>query len=188
MDALLSALLACLLCELGGANQQLALALSKRFERDGLVLAGICCAALLNAALSAIGGAYVSILVNADARTLLLAFSLILGGLQMLMTVKQPDRLEGWRIGPFATALFGTFILGFGDAAQFIVFGLASRMSNPAFAAIGGALGVIIACAPVVILRTPLFPLASTASLRRGGGGLFTMVGAILGLSALKIL
>jgi Ca2+/H+ antiporter, TMEM165/GDT1 family len=188
VDALLSALLACLLCELGGANQQLALALSKRFQQDGLVLAGICCAALMNAALSATGGVYVSILVSADARTLLLGFSLILGGFQMLMAVKQPDPLEGWRIGPFATALFGTFILGFGDASQFIVFGLASRTSDSAFAAMGGALGVIIGCAPVGLLRRPLFPQAATIALRRGSGGLLIIIGAVLGLSALKIL
>src|SRR4051812_44996214 len=121
MDALLSTLLACLLCEIGGSGQSLSLALAQRFARNRSVLAGLGFSALANASLSAGAGWYISKLMTTDARSLLLALAILAAGAALLLAVRKPDLLERWRTGPFTTTLLGLFILGFGDAAQFMI-------------------------------------------------------------------
>lgn len=188
MDALLPALLACLLCEIGGGNQMLSLALAERFARDGALIAGISLAAITNAALSAAGGWFISLLIAQDARSLFLALALMLGGAGLLMPIRRPDLLEKWRIGPFLTASLGVFILGFGDSAQFIIMGLSNHTADPIFAAVGGAIGTMIACISVVILRQPILSHRTARWLRRIGGGILLSIGAIMALSAIRLL
>lgn len=187
MDALLSALLVCLLCEVGGANQQLTLALARRFDRDSPVVAGIACAAFANAAISATSGWFISTMISADARSLFLALSLLFAGAGLMVAAKRPDELSGWRTGAFTTTALGLFILGFADGAQFVILGIATRTGDPIMATIGGGLGVFVACLPVALLRQPVPPRLSTI-VRRVGGGVLLLIGAALGLSAVKLL
>src|SRR3546814_14624595 len=77
MDALLIALLGCLLPETGDKGQLLAHALAERFRRDGAVIAGIVAAALANAALGAAAGAFIAPLLRTDGRPLFLALALV---------------------------------------------------------------------------------------------------------------
>lgn len=189
MDALLSAFLACLLCEVGGANQRLTLALARRFERDGPVILGIACAAAANATVSAAGGWFLSKLIAADARSLFLGASLFLAGAGLMIQVKEPNPLAGWRSGAFMTTILGLFILGFGDGAQFVIAGIATRTADPVMAAIGGTLGVFAACLPIAILRQPLPSTAKAATMIRwAGGGILMVLGAVLGLTATQLL
>lgn len=189
MDALLSALLACLLCEVGGANQQLTLALARRYERDGPVIAGIACAAAANAAMSAASGWFLSKLIAADARSLFLGVSLFVAGAGLMMQAKQPNPLIGWRAGAFMTTMLGLFILGFADGAQFVVAGIATRTADPVMAALGGTLGMFAACLPVALLRQPVpRPVRLATIVRRTGGGILMLVGTILGLTATQLL
>lgn len=188
MDALLSALLACLLCETGGGSQRLALALARRFDRDAAILAGLGAAALANAVISAGAGWYISGLISTDARSLLLAFAIVSAGAGLLLKVGQPDLLERWRTGPFTTAFLGLLILGFGDAAQFVIVGIAARMADPVPAAIGGALGIVVACTPVIVLRHPMANPRFLTGVRGAAGAIFVIIGAVLGLSAVKLI
>lgn len=188
MDALLSAFLVCLLCEFGGSTQRLALALAQRFRRDAAILIGILCAALANAALSSIAGRYVAASIGPDARSLLLAVALLSAGVGMIFKGRKPDLLDNWRTNAFTTALLGAFILGFGDSAQFMIFGIVTKMADPAMAVIGGALGTVFACLPVVVLRKAIAGPRVTMALRRTGAVIFITTGAILGLTATKLL
>ncbi|MDI1294358.1 MAG: TMEM165/GDT1 family protein, partial [bacterium] len=148
MAALLIALLGCLLGEIGDKSQLLVLALATRFNRNGAVIAGIVVAAIANAALSATAGAFLAPMIGADARLLFLALSLLFLGVGMLWPVKVPDPLADWPIGAFLTTMLGLFILGFGDGPQFLILGIATRTGDPVLAAIGGAIGVILAATP----------------------------------------
>lgn len=188
MDALLSALLACALCEMGGGNQMLSLALAQRFQRDSAVLFGIAIGAMTNAALSAAGGWFISTTIASNARTLFLALALMVGGVGLLIAAKRPDTLDNWRAGPVLTAFAAIFILGFGDGAQFIVLGLATRTGDPVMAAIGGAIGIFVACAPAVILRKPMLAPGQLLWIRRIGGSVLMAIGAVLALSATALL
>lgn len=188
MDALLIALLGCLLGEIGGKNQLLVLALATRFNRNGAVIAGIVAAAAANAAISATAGAFIGPMLGSNARLLFLALSLLFLGLGLLWPVKAPDALDGWKIGAFLTTTSGLFILGFGDGPQFLILGLATRTADPALAGIGGAIGTIAACVPVVLLRDQLLAVLPIRAIRLCGGMLLLLAGAVTALSALALL
>lgn len=188
MDALLIALLGCLLGELGDKNQLLVLALAMRFNRDGAVIAGVVVAASLNAAISAAAGGWIGPMLGHDARLLFMALSLLFLGVGMLWPVKMPDTLDGWHIGPFLTTALGCFILGFGDGPQFLILGIATRTADPALAAIGGAIGVIAAALPVILLRDRFLPMLPVRAIRLGGAIVVLLIGAVMALSALALL
>src|SRR3546814_16005630 len=90
----------------------------------------------------------------------------------MLMPVKRPDDVGGWRIGAFFTSFFAMFILEFGDKSQFIVAAVAMRTGDPVLSAVGGSLGILLALAPAVLLRQQFFlqaPQIGRASGRERG-------------------
>lgn len=187
MDALLIALLGCLLGEVGDKNQLLVLALATRFDRNGAVIAGIVVAAIANAAISATAGAFLGPMLGTDARLLFLALALLFLGIGLLWAVTPPDPLADWHIGPFLTTALGLFILGFGDGPQFLILGIATRTSDPALAAIGGAAGVIAASIPIVLLRHRFLAALPIRTIRWGGGALLLIVGAAMALTAVGL-
>ncbi|MCI4590694.1 TMEM165/GDT1 family protein [Sphingobium sp. BYY-5] len=188
MDALLIALLGCLLGEMGDKSQLLVLALATRYDRDGAVIAGIVVAAAANAAISAIAGAWIGPMLGADARLLFMALAILFLGVGLLWRVSPPDTLDGWPTGPFLTTMLGLFILGFGDGPQFLILGIATRTADPILAGIGGAIGMIVALVPVVVVRGQLLAILPLRAIRWTGGALLLLSGAIMGLGATGLL
>ncbi|MGJ8479867.1 TMEM165/GDT1 family protein [Sphingobium yanoikuyae] len=185
MDALLIALLGCLFGEIGDKGQLLVLALAHRYQRDGAIIAGVAVAAIVNAALSAAAGAWIGPMLGHDARLLFMALSLLFLGVGLLWPVKMPDTLDDWRIGPFLTTALGVFILGFGDGPQFLILGIATRTADPALAAIGGAIGVIAASVPVILMRDRFLSVLPVRAIRLVGGGIAILAGAGMAMSAI---
>lgn len=188
MDAFLTALLGCLVGEMGDRSQLLVLVLAARYNRDGAVIAGIAAAAAANAAISATAGAFIGPMLAPDARLLFMALAFLFLGAGMLWPVKSPDPLAGWPLGAFLTTTLGLFILGFGDGPQFLILGLAARMADPALAAIGGATGIVLASLPVVLLRERFLAVMPLRPIRRGGAVVMLLVGALCLLTALHLL
>ncbi len=188
MDALLLALLGCLLGEIGDKSQLLVLALATRYNRDGAIIAGIIAAAIANAAISAIAGAWIGPMLGADARLLFLALSILFLGAGLLWRVSPPDALDGWPTGAFLTSALGLFILGFGDGPQFLILGIATRTADPLLAGIGGAIGTIVALVPVVVARGALLAALPLRAIRWTGGAILIVTAACLGLSATGLL
>jgi len=187
MDALLTALIGCLFAEAGGASQLLVLALAMRFQRPAPIIAGVIVAAAANAAISAAAGAFIGPMLGSNARLLFLALAVLFLGLGMLWPVKAPDPLANWTIGPFLTAAIGLFILGFGDGAQFLILGIATRTASPALAAVGGALGIMAALIPAALVRAPHFRALPWRQVRLAGGVLMLIVALILAVNALGV-
>ncbi|MBB3983608.1 putative Ca2+/H+ antiporter (TMEM165/GDT1 family) [Sphingobium fontiphilum] len=187
MDALLTALLGCLLGEIGDKSQLLLIALAMRFNRNGVMIAAIAVAAIANAALSAAAGAFIAPMLATNARILFLALALIFLGGGLLMRVRQPDMLEGWRLGAFLTSALGLFILGFGDGPQFLILGVATRTGEPMLAALGGAIGVIAAQTTAVLMRERLLAVLPIRAIRLGGGALVLAAGFMVGATALSL-
>ncbi len=185
MDALLIALLGCLVAEMGGKSQMLVAAQAHRFGRNAPVVLGLIVATIANCAIAALMGRYLAPMLSPEARLLFLAMALLFLGVGLLWPVKPPDLLRGWRIGPFPTTLLGLFILAFGDGAQFLILGLAVRMADPLLAALGGTIGIVVALMPAVLLRDRLFTLLPMRVIRLGGGALMILAGLGTGLSAL---
>lgn len=185
MDALLTALLGCLLGEMGDKSQLLLIALAARFNRNGAIIAAIVVAAIANAAISAAAGAFIAPMLATNARILFLALALIFLGGGLLVRVRQPDLLENWRLGAFLTSALGLFILGFGDGPQFLILGVATRTGDPLLAAIGGAIGVIVSQTAAVLMRDRLLKALPVRAIRLGGALILLTLGAIVAARAI---
>ncbi|MES2174212.1 MAG: TMEM165/GDT1 family protein [Pseudomonadota bacterium] len=188
MDALLIALLGCLLGEIGDKSQLLVLALATRYNRNGAVIAGIVVAAVANAFITAFAGAWIGPMLGADARLLFMALSVLFLGAGLFWPASAPDPLAGWPTGAFLTTALGLFILGFGDGPQFLILGIATRTADPILAGIGGAIGVIVALVPVVLLRDRILAVLPLRAIRWTGGALLLLAGAVMALSATGLL
>ena len=187
MDALLTALLASALAEMGDKTQLLALVLAVRFRSDALVLAGIALATIVNCALSATGGWLISSLIGSSARTLFFALPFLFAGAGMLFPVKPPDMVHGWRLGAFLTTFLAMFILEFGDKSQFIAAGVAVKTADPVLSAAGASIGIVLALAPAVLMRQHYFLTMPLALVRKGAGSAFLLVGLALALGAVGL-
>ncbi len=188
MDALLIALLGCLLGEIGDKSQLLVLALATRYNRNGAVIAGVVVAAAANAVISAFAGAWIGPMLGADARLLFMALSVLFLGAGLFWSPSTPDPLAGWPTGAFLTTALGLFILGFGDGPQFLILGVATRTADPMLAGMGGAIGVIAALVPVVLLRDHILASLPLRAIRWTGGVLLLLTGAIMALVATGLL
>lgn len=188
MDALLTALLACLIVEMGDRRQLLSLALAVRHRPQGAVIGGVVIAAFANAVIAAAAGAYLTPRLGLDARKLFFGLALAMAGAGLLAAVKRPDLLTDWRIGALPTSALGLFILGFGNSAQFLALAISIWTADPIFSAIGSGLGVSLACVPVVLLRQHFFAALPLKWIRRASGALFVGLGAGLSLSATGLL
>ncbi|MCP1469893.1 putative Ca2+/H+ antiporter (TMEM165/GDT1 family) [Sphingobium sp. OAS761] len=187
MDSLLLALLGCLVGEIGDKSQFLLLALATRYDRNRAVIAGLLVATFANAAISAAAGAWIGPMLGADARLLFLALSLLFLAVGLFWPVKAPDPLAGWPTGAFLTTMLGLFILQFGDGPQFLILGIAARGGDPVLAAVGGAIGIVAACVPVVILRDRILRLLPLRAIRLAGGTILFVAGALTALTALSL-
>jgi Ca2+/H+ antiporter, TMEM165/GDT1 family len=121
-----------------------------------------------------------------DARSLLFGLALVFAGVPMLLTVKKGEIKRF--ASPLAASLFGFGRVQFGDASQFIVFAVAARSTEPILAVLGGALGIIAATTPAIVLQAdwpgklPLKPIRMVAAV------VLTLAGAVAALSALKLI
>lgn len=187
MDAFLTAMLAVLLAETGGRTQLLAALAAIRFERDRLVLAGLMLAILINVVLSAIFGALIHDWIGENALMFFYALACLFAGLSMLAPHRRIDEpIAG--LGAFGGSFLGLFLSMLGDKSQFLIGATAARTDMPLFAALGGFLGLAIACVPAVVLRNQLAEAVPLIWIRRIGGGAFTLLGIGLALAALGLI
>jgi putative Ca2+/H+ antiporter (TMEM165/GDT1 family) len=188
MEALLSALLAAALAELGDKTQWLALALALRFrDQGGAVLAGIALAAIVNAAIASAAGIAVSAMLTREATTLMLAFALVSAGVTMMLKARPAPGLEGWRIGAFLTSFAAFGIAELGDKTQFLTFAIATRTGMPVLTAAGTAAGVFVMSALAVAGGRTALDALPLGVLRRVGAALFLLLGAIAAVNALQL-
>ncbi len=188
MDALMAALVAAALAQVGDRPAWLAAILADRYRKPALVLLAAACALAAASAISAVAGALIAPHLAPNARQLLLGLVLVLQGGGAFLAVKPPDRLAGWRIGAALTSFLGLFILVFGDGLMFIVLALAARSPVPALAAVGATLGGIALLAPAALMGEAAWLKLPLLFARRVVGGLFLLAGLALGLGGLGLI
>lgn len=184
MDAFLTSLFALLLAEIGDRPQILCAALAIRYGRVAPIIWGLGLATLLNCLISALGGSMVNQWISEEPLRLFYALSLLFAGIAMVAWRRPVDLLEKWTLGPFWTSFLGLFILQFGDKGQFILAATAARTGAWEFAAVGGWIGVMLACVPALIFQEKLAQMIPIKPIRYSGGIIFLMIGAAMALSA----
>lgn len=181
----MAALVAGILLQPGDRPAWLAAILADRF-RAGTVIVAASLALALAGGIAAAGGALVAPMLTPNARALFLALALVLAGGGAFVGVRPPERLDRWRVGGFATALLGLFILAFGDALQFVVVALAARGSPP-LAATGATLGALVVLAAAALMGERAWMRLPLRAVRRSAGALFLVAGLVTGLGALRL-
>jgi len=187
MDALMAAIVAAALAQIGDRPAWLAAILSDRYRAPWTIIAGAALALAAAGGLAAAAGALMAARLTPNAKLLMLALALLFQGAGVVGRVKMPDRLEGWRLGAFATSLLGLFILAFGDGVQFIVLTLAARSPLPWLAAAGAAIGSLVVIVPAVMLGESAWIALPLRAARTAASVLLLAAGAVLALTALQI-
>ncbi|MFM9978405.1 MAG: hypothetical protein ACKVOP_10240 [Sphingomonadaceae bacterium] len=161
MNALIPALVAVLLAELGGR----ATALGR--TSHPLLIAAIAGAAV---AAAAVGGALIAPTMTPWAGLLLLALALIFGG---------ANQFAASRPSPVAPGIAASLLAIWRSSAPFMAFAFSAWLAAPIGSAIGAMAGLGIAACSA--------PLMRFASIRRAMGGVLILAGLIVGLMALRL-
>lgn len=188
MDALMAALVLGAICQIGDKTPWLAAILSDRFRAPTVVIGASVLALALNYALGVAGGLLIAPLTTPEARLALLALALVFAGVTTAIGTKSPDRLEGWRLGPFGTSAAGLAIMVFGDRMQFIVVALATRSELPWLAAVGATIGASAVTIPAVLIGERQWLALPQRALRIATAIFLTATGIYLGLMAVRLI
>lgn len=186
MESILPVFIAILLAETGGRAQARGHDLQLRFNAAGAILGALSLTTFASLLVAGIGGAMIAGNISFDARSLMAGLALVLAGGPMILPVKPLRGIEAK--SAFGASLKGFAALQFGDASQFIVFALAARTGQIAFAVSAGVAATMIAVSfPVVLGRDwpGAFPLGWS---RRIGAILLIATGCWMIVNALRLI
>ena len=180
MDALVPALVAALLAGIGDRAPRLAALLAERGALAA-VLSGVILGHLLAIGLAIAGAAMIAPLMAPNARSLLLAIALVLGGLGGLW--RRPVDDGGGNV--LLAAAVGSFV-GI-DGTAFLAFALAVKGSVPLLAGAGALVGALALAIGAALAGREWQRLPLTL-LGRLGGGLLLVTGIVVALGALRLI
>jgi len=177
--ALLSSTLVVTLAEMGDKTQLLAFALSSRFRQPWVVLAGIFVATILNHALAAFAGGWITAHVPPLVMTWLLALSFIGFGIWTLIPDTLDEDPQPSRYGPFLTTVVLFFVAEIGDKTQFATMALGAKYASTVSVIFGTTLGMMIADGLAVLLGTKLEKFFPLDLLRKIAAAMFIVLGLL---------
>ena len=184
MEAFLVSVAIVTLGELGDKTQLLALVLAARFRKPWPIVAGILAATLVNHALAALVGTWISEHVPPDVLRWLVGLSFIAIGAWALVPDKldEEPRLIG-NAGVFLLTVSTFFLAEMGDKTQLATVALAARFHDLVAVVAGTTLGMLIADVPAVFVadrfasRLPLQAIRIVAAVLFAALGIATLVG-----------
>lgn len=169
------------LAEMGDKTQLLALLLAAKFRKPVPIITAILIATLLNHALAAWVGQWITHWVRPDMMQWILAISFIAMGAWMLI----PDHLDDeehsvmrWQqYGVFLTTFILFFLAEIGDKTQIATVALAARFEHIVPVILGTTLGMMIANAPVVIIGDKMAKRLPIALIHKIAAAIFFLLG-----------
>ena len=158
---------------MGDKTQLLAFSLASRYRRPWVVMAGILTATVLNHALAAAAGTWVSTHVPPRVMAGVLGATFLGFGLWTL----KPDTLDADartdRFGPYLTTTLLFFLAEMGDKTQLATVALAARYQSVVRVTIGTTLGMLAADGLAVFLGEKLAARVQQRSIRIAAATLF---------------
>lgn len=188
MDSLVPVFIAVLLVQAGDRSPWLVAVLADRFGKPLTVAFAAGLAHAAGNAVAATGGLLIAPMLTPNARQLLLALALIFAAMGALWRLKPPDRLEGWKLGAFATPLLGVFILAAGDTTQFFTFAIAVQQPAPVLTAVGATLAALVVNTAAALTGEKAWRKLPIGPYRIGFGLLCLAAGFILAVGALRLI
>ena len=186
LEAILSSFFLVAVSEMGDKTQLLAFSLASRYRRPWVVMGGILAATLLNHALAASVGTFVSVRVPPRVMAAILAATFVAFGLWTL----KPDTLEEDarpdRFGPFLTTAILFFLAEMGDKTQLATIALAARFQSVPLVTAGTTLGMLASDGLAVFLGDRFAARAPMRWIRIGAAGLFFVFGAASAWAAVQ--
>ena len=186
MEPILSSFLLVAVSEMGDKTQLLAFSLATRYRRPWVVMGGILAATLLNHALAAGVGTWVSSHVPPRIMAAVLAGVFIAFGLWTLKPDELAEKPKVERFGPFVTTAVLFFIAEMADKTQLATVALGARYHSIVLVTIGTTLGMLVSDGLAVFLGERLARHVSMAWIRLGAAGLFLAFGAASAWKALR--
>jgi len=188
MDSFFLPLVAAALAEWGDKTQILAMLLGIRFANPVPVFIGISLAAAINMALAAFGGSLLATIIPPDAALLFLTLGFLFAAIGTFVPFRDTDADSIWGMGAIFTSFVGFFLIEFGDKTQFIAAGFGAVSSNWILVGSGAAVGVVLGCAPAIVLGQTLRERVPLTGIRRSVGGLFLLVSSILAINVFSLI
>jgi len=179
MEPIVSSFLLVAVSEMGDKTQLLAFSLASRYRRPWVVMAGILVATILNHALAASVGTWVSTQVPPRVMAGVLAATFIGFGIWTL----KPDTLEETKgpsgLGPFLTTTVLFFLAEMADKTQLATVALAARYQSIVRVTVGTTLGMLASDGLAVFLGEKLAERVSMRWVRIAAAGIFFVFGAV---------
>jgi Ca2+/H+ antiporter, TMEM165/GDT1 family len=179
LEAFLVSTLLVAIAEIGDKTQLLAIVLAARFRKPWPILAGILAATLVNHALAATAGYFVSGLMEGTWFKVAVGVAFVaMAGWALI-----PDKFEEdggpriGRFGVFATTVVAFFLVEMGDKTQIATVALAARFHDIFTVAAGTTLGMMVANTPAVFLGEAATKVVPLKWVRIGAATIFAVLG-----------
>lgn len=178
LDAFIASVLAVAVAEVGDKTQLLALFLSAVFARKSAIVIGILIATLLNHAVSAWFGVWISENLSDSILTWIVAVSFLVVGCWLLIPDKEEEIDEKYvKWGAFLATTVLFFFAEIGDKTQIATVILAAKYNDFYPVLLGTTAGMMLANVPVVYLGCWLLNKLPFKQVRRGACVLFIFMG-----------
>ncbi len=156
MEAFINSFLLVFAGEMGDKTQLLALILTARFKKPWTILLGVFIATLLNHALAAAAGGWVSSLFSPQVLKWGLALLFFAFAFWILIPDKEEDLKSESRFGPLLTTIVTFFLAEMGDKTQLATIALGARFTNTMLVTLGTTLGMLASNALAIFLGDKL--------------------------------
>lgn len=141
---------------MGDKTQLLALILAARFKKPWTILFGVLIATLLNHALAAYAGGWVSSLVSPHALKWTLAIIFFAFAAWILVPDKEEELKSESKYGALITTIVAFFIAEMGDKTQLATIALGARYADTMLVTIGTTIGMMGSNALAIFLGDKL--------------------------------
>jgi putative Ca2+/H+ antiporter (TMEM165/GDT1 family) len=164
---------------MGDKTQLLAFSLATRYRRPWVVMGGILTATILNHALAASAGSWVSAHVPPRVMAGVLGATFIGFGLWTLKPDTLDEDARTDRFGPYVTTTILFFLAEMADKTQLATVALAARFQSVLLVTIGTTLGMLASDGLAVFLGERFAQRVPMHWLRRAAATLFFVFGAV---------
>lgn len=163
--------------EMGDKTQLLALVLATRYKKPWTILVGVLIATVLNHALAAALGEWVSSYVSAQTMAWILATTFFIFAAWILIPDKEGELKQTSRFGALVTTIIAFFLAEMGDKTQLATVALGAKYSSTMLVTLGTTLGMLASNALAIFLGHKLLARIPMKFVRIFASSLFILFG-----------